>query len=69
MLIYGLTLIRYRARNRFITLYDPPMTAGQLWPAFMYKWYKGDVNDLSKGLLRSEIMVRVSCYKINHNFI
>ncbi|KAB5588034.1 hypothetical protein CTheo_8525 [Ceratobasidium theobromae] len=48
------------ARNRFITLYDPPMTAAQLWPAFMYKDYKGDVNDLSKGLLRSAIMVRAA---------
>ncbi|KAB5587641.1 hypothetical protein CTheo_8920 [Ceratobasidium theobromae] len=48
-------------RNKPITPYDPPMTAAQLWPAFMYKDYKGDVSGPSKGLLRSAIMVRVSC--------
>ncbi|KAB5587617.1 hypothetical protein CTheo_8944 [Ceratobasidium theobromae] len=46
--------------NRFITLYSPPMTAGQLWLAFMYEQYKGDVNNLSKGLLWSEIIIHAA---------
>ncbi|KDN41260.1 hypothetical protein RSAG8_07529, partial [Rhizoctonia solani AG-8 WAC10335] len=48
------------ARNKFLTNYEPPMTAKQLWPAFMYEDCKGNVNNLKLGLLRSQIMIRAA---------
>ncbi|EUC55939.1 hypothetical protein RSOL_145600, partial [Rhizoctonia solani AG-3 Rhs1AP] len=49
-----------QAQHRFRTNYEPPITATQLWPAFMYRNYKADVNNLSEGLLQSTIMVRAA---------
>ncbi|KAG8735631.1 hypothetical protein FRC10_010336 [Ceratobasidium sp. 414] len=45
-------------RNNFLIQNDPPMTAAQHWPAFLYLDLKGDVNDMSKGLLRGALMVK-----------
>ncbi|KEP46065.1 hypothetical protein V565_220770, partial [Rhizoctonia solani 123E] len=47
-------------RVEFRTRYNPPMTAAQHWPAFMYLGYVGDIQNLATGLLRSEIMVRAA---------
>jgi hypothetical protein len=38
--------------------HDPPMTADN-WPAFLYKNSKANLDHLAKGLMRSDIMVRV----------
>ncbi|CCO34434.1 hypothetical protein BN14_08532 [Rhizoctonia solani AG-1 IB] len=43
-------------RNNFRIHYNPLITETQHWPAFMYLGYEGDIQDLAKGLLRSEIL-------------
>ncbi|KAG8732737.1 hypothetical protein FRC10_000740 [Ceratobasidium sp. 414] len=45
-------------RNNFLIRNNPPMTATQHWPALLYLDLKGDVNNLSKGLLRGALMVK-----------
>ncbi|KAB5587590.1 hypothetical protein CTheo_8971 [Ceratobasidium theobromae] len=47
------------ARNKFQVELDPPMTATR-WPAFLYENYKADLNNLAKGFMRSDIMVRAT---------
>ncbi|KAG8702015.1 hypothetical protein FRC09_004998 [Ceratobasidium sp. 395] len=45
-------------RYEFIHNFNPPMTHEQYFPAGLYLDYKGDTKNLSKGLLRSDLMVR-----------
>lgn len=49
------------ARNRFRVELQPAMKATR-WPALLYENYKADPNNLAKGFMRSDIMVRVSDY-------
>ncbi|KAG8705414.1 hypothetical protein FRC08_001681 [Ceratobasidium sp. 394] len=47
-------------RNNFLIRQDPPMTAAQRWPAFLYPDFKGDVNNMSDGLLRGELLLKAA---------
>jgi len=46
-------------RNRFCVELNPPMTAAN-WPAFLYENYRADPNNLAKGFMRSDIMIRAA---------
>ncbi|KAG9092578.1 hypothetical protein FRC06_011866 [Ceratobasidium sp. 370] len=47
-------------RDNFIIRQDPPMTATQRWPAFLYPNLNGDVNNMAEGLLRGELLVKAA---------
>ncbi|KAG9087151.1 hypothetical protein FRC06_002706, partial [Ceratobasidium sp. 370] len=47
-----------RQQDNFIIRQDPPMTATQRWPAFLYPNLNGDVNNRAEGLLHSEPLVK-----------
>lgn len=47
------------ARNRFRVELQPAMKATR-WPALLYENYKADPNNLAKGFMRSDIMVRAA---------
>ncbi|KAG9127313.1 hypothetical protein FRC07_014896 [Ceratobasidium sp. 392] len=44
-------------RHCFLKEYNPPMTTKELFPAFLYVGYVADLDNLSKGLFGSKIMV------------